>query len=233
MSIRRFTISVLLALGAGLVMIGNADPAYAACAESPDIVEALTEADVVFVGSVYSVSSNDRIAVMEVVEVWKGPDLQAAVGVHGDDPHNPGVGPDDRTFEVGRTYLVVPENGKPPFQDSLCTATMLYRPTGEIPPEYKYAVGASQVRYTESAEAAMAAPTAIEVLSDYANSAAVWWGVGVAFVLGIGFIFYKGGAKRRKEKPETTTGVKPRLSFAGMFNRSGADRLRKLRSRAK
>ena len=222
----------LLLLVPGFAMVGNADPARAACAGSPDLIDALTQAEVVFVGSVYSVAKNDRIAIMEVVEIWKGPDLQPAVGVHGGDPHAPTIGPDDRTFEVGRTYLVVPTNGSPPFEDSLCTATMLYRPTGSIPTEYAAAVGALDVRYTEEAAAALSAPTAIESFADVANSAPVWGVLVGVFVVGISSVFYRGGAKRHKEA-KTRTRPRTRLSFAGIFNRSGEQRLQKLRSRSK
>ena len=119
MFVRRLLALPVLMLGLGFAMVGNADPARAACAGSPDLVDALTQAEVAFVGSVYSVASNDRVAIMEVLEIWKGPDLQPTVGVHGGDPHASAAGPEDRTFEAGRTYLVVPSNGSPPFEDSL------------------------------------------------------------------------------------------------------------------
>ncbi|MDJ0923971.1 MAG: hypothetical protein QNJ77_05370, partial [Acidimicrobiia bacterium] len=170
---RHLAIAALLAMCSGLLIVGGAGPARGACSADGDMVKALTEAEVVFVGSVYSVSSHDRIAVMEVLEIWKGPILQATVGVHGGNASSSAVRPDDRTFEAGRTYLVVPTNGEPPFVDSLCTATQLYRPTGEIPTEYKYAVGASDVRYTEAVAAVAAQPSALTELGGYVNDPTV------------------------------------------------------------
>ena len=230
--VRRLLVLLLLVPGFGLAVVGSSHPARAACADSSNVVDALTQAEVVFVGLVTSVASDDRIALMQVVEIWKGPDLQPTVKVHGGDPHTSTAGPEDRAFEVGRTYLVVPSNGSPPFEDSLCTATMPYRPTGSIPPEYGPAVGAFEVRYAEDTDAALEAPTAIESLADLANSPAVWVAITGVFVLGIGFVFYRGGAKRRKGQM-TQARRKPQLRFASMFNQSREQRLRKLRSRSK
>ena len=97
-------------------------PALASCAEPPDLESAFAEADIVFIGLVVELSNGDRTAVMEVEDVWKGPQLPLVVTVHGG-PDDPGLATSvDRTFERG-TYVVFPTNSAPPFEDNACTLT--------------------------------------------------------------------------------------------------------------
>ena len=97
-------------------------PALASCAEFPDLETAFAEAEVVFIGVVVELSNRDRTAVMEVEQVWKGPQMPDVVTVHGG-PDDPGIVTSvDRTFERG-TYLVFPVNSAPPFEDNGCTLT--------------------------------------------------------------------------------------------------------------
>ncbi len=229
---RRITAVVLCLLGLSFVLVADAAPARAACAESPDVVNALRRADVVFVGKVDSLASNDRVAAMKVVEIWKGPLLDSIVLVYGGDPDGASSGPNDRTYQEGRTYLVVPSNDAQPFADSLCTATMLFRPNGSIPAEYTSVVGSTAVRYTEAAEAERTAATALESLTAFVNSPVVWGPAVGLFVVLIGAVLFRGGAKRRKAK-ETPKRPRRRLSPGSAFSSSGASQLRKLRSKGK
>ena len=106
-------------------------PASASCAEPPDLVAAFADADVVFVGVVVELSNGDRTAVMEVEEVWKGPELPDVVTVRGG-PEDPNIFTSvDRTFERG-TYVVFPVNSSPPFEDDACTLTQRTRPALDV-----------------------------------------------------------------------------------------------------
>lgn len=97
-------------------------PALASCAEQPDLETAYANADIVFIGSVVELSNNDRTAVMEVEQVWKGPQLPDIVTVNGGPGDTDTFTSVDRTFEVG-TYIVFPVNSTPPFEDNACTLT--------------------------------------------------------------------------------------------------------------
>ncbi|MDK1019633.1 MAG: hypothetical protein QGD89_09560 [Actinomycetota bacterium] len=97
-------------------------PALASCAELPDIETAFAAADVVFVGRVLELSNGNRTAVMEVEQVWKGPQLPDIVTVEGGPGDARTVTSVDRTFEAG-TYIVFPVNSTPPFEDNICTLT--------------------------------------------------------------------------------------------------------------
>ena len=120
---RTITIRLLVAsvrAAAVVSLVGR--PALASCAEVPDLETAFADAEVVFIGVVVELSNRDRTAVMEVEQVWKGPQLPAVVTVHGG-PSDPGVITSvDRTFERA-TYVVFPVNSSPPFEDNACTLT--------------------------------------------------------------------------------------------------------------
>jgi hypothetical protein len=112
---------VVSLLAAALVTL-VARPASASCAALPDLETAFADADVVFIGVVIELSNLDRTAVMEVEQVWKGPQLPDVVTVHGG-PDDPGlITSVDRTFERA-TYVVFPVNSTPPFEDNECTLT--------------------------------------------------------------------------------------------------------------
>lgn len=101
----------------------------ASCAGPPPIEVALREADSVFVGVVRDVANNDRLAQVEVREIWRGPDLPRIVQVQGgpDDPNM--ITSTDRTYATGTTYLFVlagrAVDGR--LLDSGCTPTTRWR----------------------------------------------------------------------------------------------------------
>ena len=97
-------------------------PALASCAERPDLETAFADAKVVFIGVVVELSNHNRTAIMEVEQVWKGPELPEMVTVRGgpEDPNS--LTSVDRAFERG-TYVVFPLNSAPPFEDNACTLT--------------------------------------------------------------------------------------------------------------
>jgi hypothetical protein len=130
--------------------------AHAACATPVDQVTAMQRADSVFVGRVTELSDLNRTATMAVVETWKGADLGSEVTVNGSLSGSPVVGPGDRTYLPGSTYLVVPFGSRSPFFDDACSGTGLYVPSGgQIPPQFHDAVGTMVARVP-----ATVAPTA-------------------------------------------------------------------------
>ncbi len=110
-------------------------------------------ADSVFIGRVVALSDLHRAATMEVLEIWKGPDLSERVEVQGASSSSAVVGPNDRLYVLGGTYLVVPFGRASPFYDDACSGTILYAPRGgQIPAEYRDAVGAENPRIPAAAE---------------------------------------------------------------------------------
>lgn len=129
-----------------VIVVAMVAPALAACPSLPPLTESLGEASVAFVGTVARTSNDGRTATVSVDSIWLGPRLPQTVQVTG----VPGAGGDtpslltseDRRFASGRTYLFIPENDRPPFEDNACTATTLYtdevealEPEGAIGPE--------------------------------------------------------------------------------------------------
>lgn len=80
------------------------------------------DAEVVFVGTVTSVTNGDRWATVSVEEVWKGPDQPAKVVVRGG-PEGNTVTSVDRTYAVGGRYIfaVTVEDGA--LLDNACSGT--------------------------------------------------------------------------------------------------------------
>lgn len=119
-------------------------PARASCAPPPPMKRAMAEAPAVFVGQVVSTTNEDRWAVVDVEEVWKG-DVPERVEVRGGPADPPGrlsvVSSVDRDFKNGRRYLFVPYRRKGDvFLDNICTRTTRYsgrldkyRPAGAVP----------------------------------------------------------------------------------------------------
>lgn len=142
----RRAVGIGLMAAAGLFLAPH-DMAAASCPPAVDVATALGEATSVFVGEVASVEDQDRVATMDVLSVWKGPDLPEQVEVRGAPAVGSPVGPDDRRFTVGKTYLVIPENTRRPFLASNCSAISAFSDTGvAIPAGYQEAVGATTGR---------------------------------------------------------------------------------------
>ena len=116
--------------GMALGMIGwvAAIPvARASCAgPPPEPAVAIASASVAFVGSVESTSNANRVALVKVESVWRGPNLPTKVMVKGTPAEAAGATSVDRTFATGTRYLFMPINNAPPFEDNSCTATQVY-----------------------------------------------------------------------------------------------------------
>jgi len=99
-------------------------PAAADCELAGPIEVALTDAPVAFVGSAIEVVGS--MARFEVHEVWAGV-IANGVEVHG---LTSGVefSEDDRRWEAGTRYLVVPFIEGQVLRDSICTATTEWSP---------------------------------------------------------------------------------------------------------
>ncbi len=112
--------------------------AAASCAEAVPLGRAISDAPIVFVGSVTHLQFDDRMATFQVDEIWKG-EIGASVLVSGGPRPTELVGPTragqsiitsaDRTYELGRQYLVISygsEDGV--LLDNACSATQLFEP---------------------------------------------------------------------------------------------------------
>lgn len=110
----------LLVLTAAIFLLSPAGAATASCAMPPPLEEALAGAPIVFVGTALAVRDGTS-ARFRVEEIWSGPDLEEVV-IHG------AGGPDaqtsvDRTWELGRRYLVLPYSESGELRDNSCTQT--------------------------------------------------------------------------------------------------------------
>jgi hypothetical protein len=105
-------------LALALLALGSA-PVAADCNLAGPVEEVLPTAEVAFVGTVSQVIG--AMALFEVHEVWAGP-VGHTVEVHG---LASGVEftEDDRRWEPGTTYLVLPYTEGGDLRDSICTAT--------------------------------------------------------------------------------------------------------------
>ncbi len=87
----------------GLVVAG-APPAAASCAPPLPIADAVSNSDLVVVGTVTAARSGDRIAGVAVEDIWKG-EADSHIEVAGG-PDQPGtITSVDRTYVVGTRYL--------------------------------------------------------------------------------------------------------------------------------
>jgi len=142
--IRRAGIGLLV--GAWLIF-ASLDAAAASCPLAPDVADALSNAASVFVGEATVVADQGRVATMDVISIWKGPDLPEQVEVRGTATVGSPVGPEDRRFTEGTTYLVIPENTRQPFLAGKCSATIAFNGTGlAIPAGYQEVIGAATGR---------------------------------------------------------------------------------------
>jgi hypothetical protein len=220
MTLRRLAHPMLLAMLLGLILTMTPQQARAACAGPVPQAEGVAAASSVFVGRVVALTDLDRTATMDVVEVWKGPNLPRQVIVHGGGLDTAeALDADDRTYKVGLTYLVVPDNSAPPFFDSTCSATTAFSPAGAIPADLVDAVEGSQLRV-------------------YGASAGgpAWWLI-PAIVLGaiVMLALVLGVARRSSGGSAPGSGrrrklSKRRFSIEGTFGKSGLDTVERLRS---
>ena len=153
----RLAVVALIAAAAAVVIPPPA--AHAACGSVVDQASAIRQADSVFVGRVVDTADFSRLATIDVLEIWKGDDLAPRVIVNGSFSGSPQIGPNDRVFTLGATYLVVPFGSRSPFFDEACSGTALFSPLGGlIPPQFHDAVGATTGRVVNQQIASDEAP---------------------------------------------------------------------------
>lgn len=111
-----------IVLGALLATLVLAGPVAADCDPAGPPAEVLPTAPVAFVGTATEVVGS--MAVFEVHEVWAGP-VAGTIEVHGLGSGVERV-EDDRTWEAGTTYLVIPWVEGGVLRDSICTATVAW-----------------------------------------------------------------------------------------------------------
>ena len=117
--------------------IAFAEPAAASCAPPLTVTDAITQSDLVVVGTVTSARSRNRIATVAVDEVWKGNAGSTVEVVGGPQSDNAGSSV-DRTYEVGVRYLIVAyepgAHGYPSvfggrYEDNNCSVTQPWTDT--------------------------------------------------------------------------------------------------------
>jgi hypothetical protein len=117
--------TLIAAAAMGLTLLAVvAAPAAADCQPAGPIQEELPRAEIAFVGTAVDVIGS--MATFEVHEVWAG-SVAATVEVHG---LTSGVefSEDDRRWEAGTRYLVVPIIEGQVLRDSFCTPTTEWQP---------------------------------------------------------------------------------------------------------
>jgi hypothetical protein len=135
------------AVAAAVLMAASlaiAEPVASSCAWlSGQHEAAIQTAEIAFVGTVTGVRSGDRIATLDVEEIWKGPNLSDPIEVYGGSDDSNQITSVDRTWEVGLRYLVVPAVDKAGrLRDDACSPTSVYkaefdalRPPNAHPPQ--------------------------------------------------------------------------------------------------
>jgi hypothetical protein len=117
----------LAALILALVAMAIPAPVAADCEPASSVEEALASTQVAFVGTVVFKPEGPG-AGLEVEEVWVG-EVGATVEIHGLGFNTQGqLGEDDRNWELGARYLVIPYLGDDGLlHDHICTATTKWR----------------------------------------------------------------------------------------------------------
>jgi len=95
----------------------------ASCAMPPGLEEQVSEAEIVFVGTVAAVRNMGRTASFSVEEIWQGPDLPEQVTVLGGPEDEMMATSADRSFTVGIRYLVAAYLDGGTIHDNSCSAT--------------------------------------------------------------------------------------------------------------
>lgn len=128
-----FMLALALFGGAALALAGS-DRAGASCMPPADVPTAITQSDIVVVGTVTSARSQDRVATVHVEELWKG-DVNASFEVFGGPAADGMATSVDRTYEVGGRYLLFARepaaHGDTPtfggrYEDSGCSTTQAW-----------------------------------------------------------------------------------------------------------
>jgi hypothetical protein len=117
----------LIATAAIVAWLALPAPALADCQPGGPLAQEVSEAQVVFVGRVMEIGPAARAgnARFQVEDVWVG-QLRETVTVYGLSGEQ--FGEDDRTWQLGARYLVVPIVDGNILRDSICSATTEWQP---------------------------------------------------------------------------------------------------------
>jgi hypothetical protein len=112
----------------GLSALASVTPAAADCQMAGPVAEVLGTAAVAFVGEVTTVSGS--VAIVAVREVWAG-NVADVVEVRGLGDRSvlgtqEGPSEDDRSWEAGTTYLMLPYVDGSILRDHICSATTVW-----------------------------------------------------------------------------------------------------------
>ena len=143
-----FSIFARLGIAAAIALaaLGNTAVALAQCPPIQATEFAIDGATSVFVGRVQEITEGGTVANVRVLSVWKGRDLPEIVEVRGS-AGSATSSSDARRFEVGRNYLVIPENSREPYLATACSPTQAYSAAPNvIPTSYQEAAGAAKGR---------------------------------------------------------------------------------------
>ena len=121
-------------IGLSLVLLGSSvAPARASCVAPRPFPREIEDAPAVFVGTVVDAENENRWAMVEVSDVWKGEvDDRVEVRAGPKDPPGPmsTITSVDRSYKEGTAYLFVPFRGSGDlFRDNICTRTTVYKPS--------------------------------------------------------------------------------------------------------
>lgn len=113
---------------AAFVVIPFGRPAMATYCSPPTLTEAVNRAKISFIGRVLDVTSNDRVAEVQVNKMLAGSDQGPQITVRGGST-NPAIGgSSDITFDIGTSYVFFPSNDSTPFSVDVCSGTVVYTP---------------------------------------------------------------------------------------------------------
>jgi hypothetical protein len=128
--VRRIAAVFGLVVGISLLVVPRG--AVASCAADPTMRRAITDARLLFVGTVVDTTNSDRWALVDVEEVWKGTDVPPRVSIKAG-PRNAwpfmSMSSTDRHFREDTRYLFFPYGREgAEMQDNDCTSTTVYGP---------------------------------------------------------------------------------------------------------
>ncbi|MDJ0959357.1 MAG: hypothetical protein QNJ88_01785 [Acidimicrobiia bacterium] len=231
---------LIVAAMVGLTILSVPGAAGAACTV-PSTEDGLRRAGVVFVGTVESVSNDDRTAEFEVHWVWKGKEVEEKVTVSGESTDEALLSGDDRRFQAGITYLVASSTPSPPYISDRCSGTRVWQEAGTggvIPSTYSGVLGDAK---PQSPIPVASDEVTANVLDNPLVPIATGVVVAVLLIYAIGKVF-RGpeqptgpGSQRRRSRrsgsrlPNVGRVEEGRLS--GGFRRSGVSQAKKLRKR--
>ncbi len=116
--------ALILLLVPAAFLVLSATAAVASCAmPEGTLQQRLSQADIVFVGTVTSTMADGRVALVDVESVWNG-DVETPATVIGGEVAQGVASSVDRSYRDGRRYLFTPyQRDEHGYRDNICTDT--------------------------------------------------------------------------------------------------------------